>query len=304
MSGLDTRTRRRQPAGTILALQAELGCGRLERIHARRGTFEATYGQHAIVVSDVAPRGPILHNGRAVPAKRTDGPVYSVFQPNDHIAGRLDDEISYEIVLLCPSFVEELLRSEFGAEQVQLSPAVRVELPPLAHLLWRRFRAAIDQPAHTAQPIIRFCLELLIVKMVEGQLGVPNPSEVGARIDAVNKAVAFIDANIGERIDVRAIAASADLSPNYFSRLFQGAYGISVHRFVLDRRLQKARTLLSESGLSISQIALDLGFSSQSHLTTAFRQRFGSTPAQFRLGGGPPSTGRKPGRSPRDEHKS
>ncbi len=284
MSALSPQTLRESPPGSVIVRQVTFDCAHYEQIEAAEGPFRASYGQHAIVVSPSAPMGDIQYNGRRVSLQQTSGPVYSLFQRNDHVSGYFQSGATYEIVLLCPNYVADFLRTEFSAENVHLAPATRVEMPPLSQLLWRRLQSAVQQPDGAGDSLFRVCLELFLTKLVEPQLGVSSPAAAGARLDAVNTAIAFIDANIGERIDIRAVADAAGLSPNYFCRLFERSCGATVHRFVLDRRLQKARTLLTETQLPISQIAMDLGFSSQSHLTTSFRQRFGVTPAQCRNG--------------------
>ncbi len=283
MCPTDDRTDHIHDQGRIHVRSARFDCAWYQHTIASKGRFETRFGQHAVMVSPTAPAGSLSRNGRLVPAQRSAGPVYSIWQPNDRIEGHLEADLEHEIVLLCPQFVENFLDREFAERHVHLAAAVCHEMPPLMQFAWRRLKAAANEPGGAGSARFCLCLELLLAKLVEPQLGVTNAAAAGANHESLTRAIEFIDTHIGDRIDVRSIAAAAQLSPNYFSRVFENAYRTSVHRFVLDRRLQRARTLLVDSTLPISQIALELGFCSQSHLTTTFRHRFGETPAQCRV---------------------
>jgi len=71
------------------------------------------------------------------------------------------------------------------------------------------------------------------------------------------------------------------MSPSTFARLFKASIGATTHSFVLSRRLQRAEILLN-GDTSLSEIALAVGFASQSHFTEVFRRRTGRTPSQVR----------------------
>lgn len=74
------------------------------------------------------------------------------------------------------------------------------------------------------------------------------------------------------------------MSPHTFSSLFKATVEATPHSFVLSRRLERAEVLLNGE-LSLSEIALVVGFSSQSHFTEAFRRRTGRTPLKARQRG-------------------
>ena len=85
-----------------------------------------------------------------------------------------------------------------------------------------------------------------------------------------------------EPMSLPAIARAVGVSPFHLCRAFRAVVGESIHRYRTDLRLRAALQPLCESNLSLAHLALDLGFSSQSHFTTAFAARFGTTPASFR----------------------
>ncbi len=92
----------------------------------------------------------------------------------------------------------------------------------------------------------------------------------------------FIEAHLGTELCVADLAAEAAMSPSAFSRMFKAATGMPVWSYVMMRRLQRAAGLLRTTDLPISRIAQQIGFSSQAHLSTAFKVEFGATPGDFR----------------------
>jgi AraC family transcriptional regulator len=92
----------------------------------------------------------------------------------------------------------------------------------------------------------------------------------------------FIDAGLEGPLSIQAMAQVLGLSEGFFMRAFKSATGQSPHSYLIDRRLARARALLRESTASLAQIALACGFNSQAHMTSAFSQRLGVSPAQLR----------------------
>jgi AraC family transcriptional regulator len=94
--------------------------------------------------------------------------------------------------------------------------------------------------------------------------------------------VEYIEAHLSADLSLQSMATELQLNPVYLARVFKAALGQSPHQYVLDRRLERARKLLRETDVPIAEIALDSGFSSQSHLSTWFRRRVGVTPGVYR----------------------
>jgi len=72
----------------------------------------------------------------------------------------------------------------------------------------------------------------------------------------------------------------AGFSLSHFKPLFRQATGTPVHRFVLERRVERARTRLLEGGRSMTEIALEAGFAHPSHMARCMRRVLGLSPAQ------------------------
>jgi len=94
--------------------------------------------------------------------------------------------------------------------------------------------------------------------------------------------VVCIDAHLAVPMTLETLAATVQLSPGHFARKFHHSAGLSLNRFINTRRISASFTLLRQRTGSLARIALDLGFSSQSHFTRLFSARTGISPDQFR----------------------
>lgn len=99
---------------------------------------------------------------------------------------------------------------------------------------------------------------------------------------ALKDAVDYIGDNLEKDLKLTDIARAAHLSPYHFSRLFKQSTGLTPHRYVIERRVQRAKELLCSSTLPIAEIALLCGFANQSHLNRHFKRMLGVSPKALR----------------------
>lgn len=98
----------------------------------------------------------------------------------------------------------------------------------------------------------------------------------------IKRAIELISDDLSRKLSLDELAAAACLSPYHFCREFRKETGSTPHQFVAARRVQKARQLLEDTSLQLSAIAAMCGFSSQSHMTSAFVRVTGVTPGKYR----------------------
>jgi AraC-like DNA-binding protein len=101
--------------------------------------------------------------------------------------------------------------------------------------------------------------------------------------EAFRRAIRFVNDNLDTRLRWEEIAAEVDLDPFTFGRGFKQATGMTPHQYVIRCRLRRAMKLLTRDALSLADVALEVGCSCQSHLTTLFRKHLGTTPGAFRV---------------------
>lgn len=108
----------------------------------------------------------------------------------------------------------------------------------------------------------------------------PSPHRI-ATAD-LERTIEFIDAYLGAELTLEQLAKIANMPVSSFVRNFRCATQVSPHKYVLLRRIERSKQLLKSSDISIVEIAYQLGFSSQSHFSTVFRNCVGESPARFR----------------------
>ena len=101
---------------------------------------------------------------------------------------------------------------------------------------------------------------------------------------SVIQAMKHIHENYPGDVSLAAIAGAAHLSSYHLTRVFKKATGVSPHQYLLQVRVNGARSLLTAGAgdRSLAEIAAAVGFSDQSHLTRHFKRMFGITPKQMR----------------------
>ena len=99
---------------------------------------------------------------------------------------------------------------------------------------------------------------------------------------ALRRVREFIEAHLEENISIQALASVAGLSMYHFARAFKQSEGMAPHEYLIQCRVQRAKDLLAETDLPLSEIALASGFSDQSHCARRFREHVGVTPSSYR----------------------
>lgn len=98
----------------------------------------------------------------------------------------------------------------------------------------------------------------------------------------LKRVVEFIEQHLNQPLTLTDMAEVTGLSDYHFARMFKQATGYPPHRYVLRRRLTRARQLLTETPLNMTEIALRCGFGSSSHFSNRFRAETGVSPTVYR----------------------
>jgi AraC family transcriptional regulator, arabinose operon regulatory protein len=154
------------------------------------------------------------------------------------------------------------------------TPALRERLTQaFARLLRDRWGMGAWQEALTANALE----EVLIVAAQQQEKRQGRPFD--PRIEAV---LVLINQRFGERLTIADLAQNVALSPSRLAHLFKAQTGVSVMDLVLDLRLRQAARLLEFSGLTVGEIAHDVGFQSPFHFSRQFKRYFGQSPLAYR----------------------
>jgi len=181
-----------------------------------------------------------------------------------------------------------------------LDPALLHELAPQAlvrrapSVAFHDQRRRIDPQAQALAAQLRHGLaagalepleaEMLAVSLVRRALGPRTsraPSGAHGRRRLVDRAKLVVAADPARRWTLADVAAEVGGSPVYLTQVFQAVEGVPLYRYQLRLRLARALDLLPQAD-DLTALGLDLGFSSHSHFTAAFREAYGRPPSAFR----------------------
>ena len=96
------------------------------------------------------------------------------------------------------------------------------------------------------------------------------------------KLTQYIEEHLADEISLLSLAQLAQLSPYHFSRAFKQSFAVPPHQYLTSRRIERAKALLAERKLSVTEIGFDVGFSETSSFTAAFRKYTSETPTNYR----------------------
>jgi AraC family transcriptional regulator len=101
----------------------------------------------------------------------------------------------------------------------------------------------------------------------------------------LKRTIERLRSHLDQDFSLQTLAADAKLSPYHFARQFKTSVGEAPYRYLMRLRVEQAKQLLKTTDKPIADIALAVGYGSQAHFTTAFKQLTGTTPARFRREG-------------------
>nr|WP_272501598.1 AraC family transcriptional regulator [Silvania confinis] len=199
-----------------------------------------------------------VHTGEAV--QRDEGWDYCAFYPGESLV----NEVAQTVI----SGKGEV---NFGTRGIRHDPQMA-----------RRMLQAAGVIKQSQDPLEKECVMYQILNLLVGHYGertVKGSRQGFLRAD-IRHAIDFLHCSYTQSLSVKEIAQVAGLSEFYFMRTFQKMTGLSVHQYLTQIRLMRAKALLAK-GISAAQVASDIGFFDQSHLIKHFRAHFGTTPGLF-----------------------
>jgi AraC-like DNA-binding protein/quercetin dioxygenase-like cupin family protein len=153
--------------------------------------------------------------------------------------------------------------------------------------LARSIRRELIEDRPGREMMLKSLVHQLVIHLVRTHLSVRHSprielSRAGPVDRRLRRAIEFMHDNFDRDLSLEEIASSAYLSEYHFSRLFKQVTNLSPGVYLANVRIEKARQLLSDTRLPISEIASRVGYHSQSHFTKVFKSITGATPRAFR----------------------
>ena len=146
-------------------------------------------------------------------------------------------------------------------------------------------REGLRRPDEANQLFVDHMMLALTAHVAQTYGGFRHMAEVGRGALApwqLARACDKLEADLGGKLPLQAIAAELGLSVSHFSRAFRASTGLPPYRWLLHHRVKTAKRLMSARGLSLSEVAISAGFANQSHFTRVFSAIAGVSPGAWR----------------------
>jgi AraC-like DNA-binding protein len=206
-------------------------------------------------------------------------------------------------IFFAPGFVEQALHARMAAEDHLLAdPADHTGKPagffertyPHDHATLAAFLSRLRKESLRGQRSTEWWdeqLHRLAVRLLDAHRAAQREA---ARLPAarastraelyrrLHRARDYMEASLDERLRLHEVAGVAAMAPHHFLRAFKQAFGATPHQYLTSRRMARAQHLLAMSEMPVTEIGLEVGFSSLGSFSWLFRRRTGASPEQFR----------------------
>ena len=249
------------------------------------GVIEAPARNDPTIVIHIGPsvdiacrRGGQTHRGRAV---HGDVDIVPAGLPSRWEVRQKDTALL--IAVQAPILRGVAAERGLDCERVEIVNRFQMRDPQIEHIGWA-LKAEIESgnpagPLFTASLATALAARLLDRHSSAGRVDAERLSMSGQKLRLV---LAYIEDNLAGDLRLTELASVAGLGLSQFKSAFRDSVGVPVHRYVIQRRLERAKLLLGDKSRPIGQIALESGFAHQSHLARHLRRVAGVPPAKFR----------------------
>ena len=155
------------------------------------------------------------------------------------------------------------------------------EIEAICRQLYRELSLnSTPERLYVESQLMRLAVLLLRRHSTDSQAARILPSG-GLTRNQARRVLDYIESNLSSQLTVTELAGIAELSLHHFARMFKRTMGVAPYRYVLERRVERAKAMLRAANASLVDISLSVGFYSQSHFTSAFHRMVGATPTEF-----------------------
>ncbi len=178
--------------------------------------------------------------------------------------------------------MRQVISGGLGEPAEEINPEVILGSPsPFTTALAKKIRTQLTGSV-SSETYVESLATTLIVELFRPMVARRKNVRTRISADLINMLLAYIDSNLEGDLGIDKLAELVGVSNDHLIRSFKNAVGEPPHSYVISRRTDTARNLLLDTDYSLSQIAYATGFSSQSHMTTAFKKTLGTTPGAIR----------------------
>ncbi|MBE9211532.1 helix-turn-helix transcriptional regulator [Plectonema cf. radiosum LEGE 06105] len=255
--------------------------GRMEKV----GEFDFTMPKNAISVV-FAPHERVTWSVDGGKLQTTSLPAGSIFlySQREFVWHRREKESEYVNLLLEPQLINQLADDNGITTTIELEHRVIFPDPTILHVA-QLLKSEVVNGGLSGNLYVESLRNLLAIHLLRNYTGTEEKSspEVGVLDSLKLKEIKdYIEENLAEELAIANLAALVPMSEFHFARTFKSLAKEPPHRYILKRRIERAKILLEVTRFSAAEIAYQVGFSNPSHFTAQFRKLVGVTPKVYR----------------------
>jgi AraC family transcriptional regulator len=200
------------------------------------------------------------------------------------VSVRLHDSSELICLYLEPTFMTRITAEVADVDSIEVVPQFKLN-DPLIYQIGVALKAKLESKGvwdRLYTESMATAISAHIVQYYSTQKPKIRSYSDGLPQARLRQASDYINAHSAHNPSLREIAQTVQMSPYYFSRLFKKSTGLTPHQYLIKCRTEQAKRLLKTTNLSIANIAAQVGFVDQSHLTRHFKRQVGVLPSQFR----------------------
>jgi AraC family transcriptional regulator len=196
---------------------------------------------------------------------------------------RFEGQVEGVALAFDPARFDNLVESAGGKSSSQIVQSLAASPPKIEHLM-----RALDHESRLPSTHDHFGLECIATAIAlalsQHARAIALPPKAGPQLapKQIRAVQSYVEEHLEESISLAELSAVAGLSSFHFLRAFKRSLGVTPGQYVLDRRMERARSLLKSGKLSVAEVGICVGFDYSSHFARAFRRAMGVAPLTYR----------------------
>lgn len=249
------------------------------------GRFDSPLDHRHVLCLHVGEPVPVSYRANQVerPTTRLHG-QFCIVPAGSSTRWTLSGPATSLLLRLAPGLMRETAEAlRLGADRSEPAPAIHIRDAQIERIGW-----LMQAENHEGYPGGRLFADslasALAVRILSMQsLRAPRTPDRPRALPAwqLQQVIEYIEAHLDQDLTLAELAAVTGYSVSHFKPLFRAAAGMPAHRFVMQRRVERARLHLADGSMSITEVALATGFAHPSHMARCLRRSLGLGPAQI-----------------------